>query len=308
MRRVITELALAIAALGVVAPAYAAGSVECEQTGLITGQCTISATQPGSGTRVTPVSNTPDGDTSSGLCIYNGGPIPCTKDGGWWSNEYGCYVQGPLAALPAPGVGGTTTVVADPGMAYYLCTRPGDVVSGVIQLPLTAGGPPLRVDPAVVARTAVEQMNLRAGTIGIAPEPGTGRTGAVGLPVWLWIAEPDAQTWGPVTETATVGATTVTATAEVTETVWDLGDGTTVVCTTPGTPYRDSFGLSASPDCGHRYVRSSANSPGGAYTVTATSTWAVTWVDNGTSTAGTIRLSLTAATALRIGEVQVLNG
>ena len=32
-----------------------------------------------------------------------------------------------------------------------------------------------------------------------------------------------------------------------------MGDGETVVCRTPGTPYEDRFGMKSSPDCGHTY-------------------------------------------------------
>jgi hypothetical protein len=47
--------------------------------------------------------------------------------------------------------------------------------------------------------------------------------------------------------------------------------------TGPGTPYRASAGAATSPDCGHRYTRTSADRPGARYTVTATTIWTITW-------------------------------
>ena len=81
--------------------------------------------------------------------------------------------------------------------------------------------------------------------------------GLVGLPIWLWVASPDASSWGPNTKTASAGGYSVTATGAVTRVVWSMGDGGTVACTTTGTTYADSFGVSSSPDCGYRYTKQS---------------------------------------------------
>ena len=60
-----------------------------------------------------------------------------------------------------------------------------------------------------------------------------------------------------------------------------------------------------SPDCGHIYMRSSANQPDKSYTVTATSDWIITW--SGAGQTGTTRLGgLTRSTQITIGEAQVL--
>ena len=60
---------------------------------------------------------------------------------------------------------------------------------------------------------AIENMHLRAIDIGIAPEPGPDSIGLVGMPVWMWAANPDEHTVGPITESASAGGITVTATA-----------------------------------------------------------------------------------------------
>ena len=159
--------------------------------------------------------------------------------------------------------------------------------------------------PREVAEIAVEQMNLRAIDIGITPAPGEGSVGIVGMPVWMWAANADRHTVGPITASASAGGITVTATAEVLLITWDMGDGTVVQCATAGTPYTAAYGKSKSPDCGHVYERSSSTKPGAKYTVSATSSWVVTWAGAGQT--GTIRLDgLTRSVAIAVGEAQVL--
>lgn len=159
--------------------------------------------------------------------------------------------------------------------------------------------------PREVAELAVDQLNLRAIDIGIAPEPGPDSVGVVGMPVWMWAANPDSHTFGPATASASAGGITVTATARVDRVTWDMGDGTTVVCRVAGTPYRAAFGRSSSPDCGHTYTRTSSHEPGERFTVTASSDWVVTWQGAGQS--GTIRLDgLQRSVEIAVGEGQVL--
>jgi hypothetical protein len=146
-------------------------------------------------------------------------------------------------------------------------------------------------------------MRLTGPRIGVVPRPG--ERGTVGVPVWLWTAVTPT-TWGPETASATAGAVTVTATATVSEIDWDMGDGTTVKCTTPGTPFESrGDALLKSPDCGHVYTATSGNQPNGRYQVTATSTWRVPW--RGGGQAGVLTVTRTSSIALTVGEVQVLN-
>ncbi|MGO0577712.1 hypothetical protein [Ornithinimicrobium panacihumi] len=104
---------------------------------------------------------------------------------------------------------------------------------------------------------------------------------------------------GPITQSASAGGYTVTATGRVERFVWDMGDGTTVVCTTPGTPYEDRFGDMDSPDCGHRYTEQ------GHHPVSATSYWVITWAGMGQS--GTIEMDLVRDGQIVMGEAQVLS-
>ncbi|MGG5258643.1 hypothetical protein [Phycicoccus avicenniae] len=157
------------------------------------------------------------------------------------------------------------------------------------------GAPP---DPAMLAARAARTMNLRAVAIGIVPESRPEAIGLVGMPVWMWNASSAAETWGPVTKTASAGGYSVTATASVDKVVWSMGDGHVVLCRNPGTVYRDSFGSSESPTCGYRYDRQ------GRYTVRATSYWRVDWAGLGQS--GSIPLQFSDTAVITVGEVQVL--
>ncbi|WP_460808586.1 hypothetical protein [Nocardioides salsibiostraticola] len=148
-------------------------------------------------------------------------------------------------------------------------------------------------------------MDLQAITIGITPEPGDDSIGLVGLPVWMWAADPDTHTVGPTTASASAGGITVTATARIHDITWEMGDGTTVTCTGPGTPYTASYGSKASPDCGHTYEKSSSTASGRKFLVTATSDWVITWAGAGQT--GTIRLDgLSRSVEIAVGEAQVL--
>ncbi|QZN87023.1 PKD domain-containing protein [Cellulomonas sp. C5510] len=186
--------------------------------------------------------------------------------------------------------------------AIYLCEVPpglgGMFVVGYLIQYWSLTAPSAPPDPEMLAQQAVTSMQLQAVRVGIVPEARAESVGLVGMPNWMWVSAPDAQTFGPVTRTASVDGWTVSATAKVSSVSWDMGDRHVVTCAGPGTPYDATYGISPSPDCGHTYSRQ------GSYTVRATSHWVVTW--SGIGQAGTITLDLTQATDVTIGEAQVL--
>ena len=153
-------------------------------------------------------------------------------------------------------------------------------------------------DPGTAAQQVLAGMQLRPPRIGIVPFPGPDSVGLVGLNNWMWVEDPDAQTFGPASDTATLGGWTITVTATVQSVDWDMGDGQVVHCEGPGTPYQDSDGFDPSPDCGHVYTTQ------GVYTVTATAHWTVDWVS--TDQTGTFTTDQTATDQITIGELQVL--
>lgn len=317
MRRLIAHvLASSLALAGLLAlaqsPAYA--DTVCQVTDPETGVCLIWVEVPGSpGDPGDPGDDEPE-DTGTGAgCYWDGtdqgltkpppGPVPCSSEAGYWSNGYHCYIR---LLDPQPPAGDPTWQGHEPGDgAVYHCYQPQTEIALYIwsaDPPPNSGAGP---SPGEVAQLAIEQMDLRAINIGITPEPGDDSVGIVGMPVWLWAANPDSHTVGPMTESVTAGGIAVTATAHVHEITWDMGDGTTVVCPTSGTPYEPSYGNTKSPDCGHIYQKSSSTKSGGKYTVTATSDWVITWEGGGQS--GTIGLNgLTRSVAIAVGEAQVL--
>jgi hypothetical protein len=238
--------------------------------------------------------------------------VPCTDGrGGWWGGT--CYLhQVPEAQRPD----GDDPIWQGnyPDGSIYGCSQcvlgsvPVDVellpdqcrteYTNLIWLAVPPG--PEGVDVEALAERAVERMGLAPIGIGIVPDDEPGKIGAVGLPVWLWVDQPAPNTFGPISESASTSNVTVTATARVTSTDWDLGDGTVITCDGPGTPYEDRFGIAPSPDCGHTYDKQ-----GDPYTVTATTHWLVEW--EGAGRTGTIETTRTAETQITVGEYQVLN-
>jgi hypothetical protein len=224
--------------------------------------------------------------------------VPCTDPRqGYWNNDLSCYVSPSAADYPPD-----SAIWAGhyPDGAIYTCYNPFVAGSrGYDFWSLTRpAGPAAPPDPRVLARQAVAAMGLRAVSIGIVPEDAPGRVGLVGMPVWLWAAAPGPQTMGPISRSASAGGFTVTATARVARVVWSMGDGGSVTCTGPGTPYADRYGTASSPTCGYRYDRQ------GRFTVTATSDWVVAW--SGVGQSGTIPVQLRDSTTVTIGEAQVL--
>lgn len=155
--------------------------------------------------------------------------------------------------------------------------------------------------PQELAQRAVDSMTLLGPDI--RTSVGVDGHALVGVPVWLWTPA-GAQTWGPTSATASVPGLSVTATARARSIRWELGDGTTVTCDGPGTPFDPQGGRVESPDCGHVYERSSARSEGAVYPLTATTTWDVTWAGGGDS--GALVLTRTSSATLSVAELEVL--
>jgi hypothetical protein len=158
-------------------------------------------------------------------------------------------------------------------------------------------------DPLALAVTARETLVLPVPVVETSPAEASLQL--VNLPTWLWVSPAE---WAAVSKTAAVPGEAVTATATPVLVTWRPGDGSTVTCHGPGTPYTsaDNPG-SPSPDCGHTYARSSAGQPGGAFTATVTITWDVAW--SGTGGAGGVLapLETTATARFEVAESQALN-
>ena len=152
-----------------------------------------------------------------------------------------------------------------------------------------------------VAYLAVARLQLPKTKPDIGPPPSINqwKMAAVGYPLWLSADGP--RHVGPVA--ASVFNLSVSLEARLTETTYRMGDGHQVRCRGGGTAWTRSVKPgSPSPTCGYRYTKPSL--PRGNYTVTATSSWAVTWRANGET--GIITVPLSGTSELPVGELQVL--
>lgn len=258
------------------------------------GVCTVFVHGPGSG-----AGGGAGHGSSQSNCTSGGAPISCKSPAGTWSATHACYIQ--LTKPPPPDSdprwGPAGRIALD---VLYTCTSPAGRVSYFTDNGLRGI---VIVNPVTVARDAMAKMNLRAIQIGMAPRA-TPAYGLVGLPVWMWTANPSPATVGPLSTSATTGPVTVTAKASLDEIDWSMGDGQSVVCHGAGTPYSPSFGNIMSPTCGYRYTRASTSTAGGVYHVAARSHWTITWAGGGA--AGTVHLDFTSRAQVQIRELQVV--
>jgi hypothetical protein len=303
---VLTRLATVTTAVAVLLVATAASSsaqTPGPECGYIdeAGFCVITIRPPGPTLGDEPINN-PDAGGGAPVCIEYGAPVPCSSARGTYSNALQCYLQ---AMNPQPPPDSPLWEGNYPEGTVYNCSAalpyPGTIGGGSIWLP---GPPDAGLTPAAAARAVVARMDLRAAEIGIVPEDKPGSIGAVGAPVYMWTTAGPA-TFGPQVLTGSAGGVTITATAKVDKIVWTMGDGTSVTCRTPGTVYQDRYGFDDSPDCGHRYTRTSAGKPNNAYPISATSYWVVDWTGPGGSS-GRITLDLVSRTNIVVGELQAL--
>ena len=97
-------------------------------------------------------------------------------------------------------------------------------------------------------------------------------------------------------------------TATPTRVVWDMGDGETVTCGGPGTPYDTSRpSAEQQTDCSYTYERTSAGQPNDRFRVTATVFWSVSFTSN-VGAGGTLgEVSESREFTLRVAQAQALN-
>ncbi len=277
---------LVVTGFGGATTAVAAGGTTCNQ---LTGVCQVSVGDGGSegSPGGPPRDAVGDGKSAPQVCSKtDGSVVPCSGPGGAWFNSQQCY---------AAPFGGSTTDSPFAGSSdpVYVCG--GNDLPRLFSVP-AAQAPPPPPDPRVLAQQAIDQMQLRAIKPGMAPPPGSNGS-VIGLPTWMWVADPGPSTTGPQTRSVTAAGWTVTATATMTGVRWNMGDGSEVVCGR-GTAYERSFGANPSPDCGHTYTDS------GDYTVTATSSWRVDWEGIGQS--GSIPMTFTSTSQVTAMELQAI--
>ncbi|MEU5044543.1 ATP/GTP-binding protein [Streptomyces griseorubiginosus] len=207
-------------------------------------------------------------------------------------------------ADPQPPAGSLDWEGHEPGDgAVYEQTCGWGGVDGdtIVRMVWLADPPPQEtVDLAVLAQRAVDSMTLLGPDIA---SPRAAGKYTVGVPMWMWVNQ-SATTYGPNTASASAGGITVTATAKVSKIVWKMGDGASVTCNGPGTPYTSSEGMAQSPTCGHVYSKTSAGAQSAKFPVTATSTWTINWQGGGQ--AGQLTEVRQTNVQVAVGEVQVV--
>jgi hypothetical protein len=304
---------VAIAVAGLVASilvtaSLASGAASAGSSGPVTCPpdspfCIVQVENPGHGGS----GSSSGGGTASGnkpTCKFSitGEVVPCHDPTfGWFNPSDDCYYQlmspQPPASDPAWEGHFPHGAIYEQTCWWIIGTGGGWVWRATPPPGLGGAG----ITPAQLAQQALRLLRLSGPDIGMAPSPGS--TGLVGVPVWMWTAV-TPRTWGPASATASVPGLSVTATARAARIVWSMGDGHSVTCAGPGTPYTESLGAKASPTCGYLYATSSARQPGAKYAVTATTTWNVTWTGGGQS--GALTVTRTSTTQVSIGELQVL--
>jgi hypothetical protein len=187
-----------------------------------------------------------------------------------------------------------------PGSWYvWRCTKPG-AAEALYRPPIwIPNGQPAAASPEAVAEMARRQLHPPAPSIATNP---VGEQ-LVNVPTWLWLSS----RWEPVSSTASVPGTSVTAVATPTAVDWSMGDGTTITCHGPGTPFpSDRDPTAASPTCGHTYRQSSVDQPRQEFQVSAAVHWTVRW--SGAGREGVFPdMTTTSHTAFRVAESHALN-
>jgi hypothetical protein len=212
------------------------------------------------------------------------------------NQPYGCRYQlaGPQSSQLL-GPGGPT-----PGQwVFPICAGPGVLNPmppfWVAQPQAQAAA--VQVNPAVVAQQAVSKLGLPSPRIGMAPP--TGDPQLVGVATWMWVNQ---GAWGSLSATATAGPVTVTAMAAPVKVTWDMGDGHTVTCNGPGTPY-SAAAPNATTNCSYTWGQA------GTYQVTATVYWSVSWAAVGAPGGGNLGVQAGPATqvSVTVTESQAIN-
>jgi hypothetical protein len=286
MRRV--ALAGVIAGWAVVAALAAPASADNGSTTASDGGSTVNVGASSSSAGTGPAPNPVVGQSgvSTSACHYT--PLPAQD-----AAAFG-------AGGPAPG-----------GWFFVSCPgRPTLTIFTGVLIWIPAGAPPpaapASVSPIALATQARDSLTLPSPEIAFSPSP----YAVVNIETWLWVAN---SMWRPFTASASAGGVTATASATPESVVWTTGDGARLVCDGPGVAYQPAVAPNAQTTyCGHVYLAPSVGQPslsadpnGGAYPVTATVMWSVTWSSTGASGGGQLAPLFTSTTAsLRVEQVE----
>ena len=157
-------------------------------------------------------------------------------------------------------------------------------------------------DLAALARQAYDEVPL--GYPVPVTSPGIDVDQITGLPTWLWL---DPGSFAELSARAAIPGFWVEVTARPQRVTWDMGDGETVVCDGPGTPYDPAVPDDAqSTDCSHVYIDTSVAEPEGRYAASVTVDWSVDWAASTGATGVLPDASRTTTFALTVTERQAV--
>ena len=163
------------------------------------------------------------------------------------------------------------------------------------------------VTPAELAQRAVAELVLPRPTVRRSPDERNDDDGTpytwVNLWTWYWAAP---TSWRPSSRTASAGGASATVTAIPTALVFEPGDGSgSVSCPGPGRPWQKADGDAApgGGGCGYVYRRVSE----APLTSRVSIRWAVSWSGSGGAGGELPEMTTSAASALRVQQVQVVN-
>jgi hypothetical protein len=236
------------------------------------------------------------GSGSNGAKITTAGGSTCTSQAVSGESAVNLINTNSSTSITINGVPGAGT--------WYLITCPGTTPSLIFEGASAGQAVAPLAQPAALAQQALATMHLPAPRVGMSP-PNTAEV--VNFQTWLWV---DSSMWHPISATASVGPVAATATATPQRVVYDMGDGSQVVCSGPGTPYNAAAAPGAqSTKCSYGYANSSAGQPNNVYTASATIYWHVTWTAVGAPGGGDLGEipGETATTQVAVDEVQAIN-
>lgn len=150
---------------------------------------------------------------------------------------------------------------------------------------------------------ASKAMNIPAPHIALSPA--SDATQYVGLPLWAWTP---ASSWKAKAVSVSAGGVSLTMTATPSFSVWSMGDGGSMTCHGPGTPYPagSKHPPRTSPDCGYTYGAPSTSQPDGSYRVSVTTHWTVTWRTTSGLSGAEPDMATTSSFPLTVSEIQAL--
>lgn len=257
-----------------------------------------------------------DGGGTVSVSVSTSTSIPGTNGAGQGHPSSGgsgpiCTWTGVSSTDPYGGVTVSGSGVGGSGTWYLLVCQgasAGVAGSGLVWVPGSAPSAPTRAltPPSAVAAQAEGEISLPSPTIDLSPSGFS----VVGLPTWMWV---DPSIWRTYSASASAGGLTATATATPVSVSWDMGDGTpSVTCSGPGSAYQ--VGVPSDEQqtsCLHTYRTSSVGQPSpdgnpndGAFVVTATITWEVSWSSSVHAAGSLAPLQTRSSTSARVEQVQ----